>query len=160
MGRGLDGPGRGSASQHQSRGPCAPGARAGPWAFSEQLQIGKNKAIGVVWASRNGKCTGRSKGKGEETEYTGPETGAPAGSPQMISGGTPAALVPRRLGQGQPLTLPAHRPRLLLCCLPAPPSSLQQELPSLWEAATDSLRVPSGHTGGFSGVVTKLKTEH
>ena len=52
MGRGLDGPGRGSASQHQSWGPRAPGARARPWAFSEQLLIGKNKSIGVAWPSK------------------------------------------------------------------------------------------------------------
>lgn len=76
------------------RGPRAPGARVRPWAFSEQLQIGKNKSTGILWPSRDGTCPGRSKGKGDGRKYAGLEMQEPAGSPQHVSDGTSVALVP------------------------------------------------------------------
>ena len=76
------------------RGLHAPGARVRLWAFSEQLQIGKNKSIGIVWPSRDGTCPGRSKGKGDRRKYAGMEMREPAGSPQHVSDGTSMVLVP------------------------------------------------------------------
>lgn len=128
----------GLSLQHQSQGPRRPRARARPWAFPEQLQIGKNKSTGIVWPSRNGKRTGRSKAKVKRRwKNTGLEMGAPAGSPQI---GLRAHRLPWCPGAWvRPATPPAHHPQ---SCSSAPcllgPASLQCK-PSRWEAVTDTV---------------------
>lgn len=140
------------------RGPRAPGARARPWAFPEQLQIGKSEPTGTARPSRNGSALEGRKAKVKRRACTGLGMGAPAGLPRP-SQGTSAALGPG--GQGQP-PHPA-RPPPQSCssapCLLGPARYSASFLPAGRLRQTLCLRVPSRYTGGFSGVVTELKMQ-
>ena len=142
------------------RGPRAPGARARPWAFPEQLQIGKSEPTGTARPSRNGSALEGRKAKVKRRACTGLGMGAPAGLPRP-SQGTSAALGPGGPGQGQP-PHPA-RPPPQSCssapCLLGPARYSASFLPAGRLRQTLCLRVPSRYTGGFSGVVTELKMQ-